>query len=408
MYLYKLCLRYGSFLLLLLGMCASFPLHAQVNEKAVKSDSLANVFIQDGKYEDAITMLNRTVSMLDENNPDSLYIQSFVKMGYCYDCLNNPMKAIEMTKLASFLRQSAGMPENLYQANMYDNIALGYHKVEMFTVAQEWIDKALQISARYPKALDIRARHLSHASIIAKSLDHLQQAVELQQQVIDLSRQSQGKYSEAHLESLSVLRTLYDAMADSAHYHETSQQIRNLRDDIAQGVLPEPTDLSTARLCRKHNTDALLCSRWILGNYVNTEGMKQAVEFLSAFYRHTPDVAIYIGKAENRWTKNLNSVYLMAYIAASCDYALRHPNDLRYSVFQYKYAMNRVLDYYEANKKITGTIPVFESYQRQRERSEEKFDQELSKNFRDYIEMMRSKKPFDFEVEAPTIMKFSY
>lgn len=381
---------------------------AAVNTTALKSDSLANVFINDGKYEDAIKMLNRTVSALDENHPDSLYIQSFVKMGYCYDRLENQMKAIEMTKMAIFLHQGAGMPENLYLANLYDNIALAYYKLEQYNTAEEWITRSLGITTRSAKAIDAQIRQYQHASMIKKALDKLPESIENQKTVVDLVEKKSGKYAESHIENLSILRTLYKAIGDSASYNATSSEIRQLRDEIAEGVLPQTTDLSTPKLCRQHNQDALLCCRWILGNYVNTPGMKSAVDFLTQFYRHTPDVAIYVGKAEESWIKKLNSVYFMAYIAASCDYALRHQDDLRYSVLQYKYAMNKVLDYYKENTKITGTIPTFDSYLRQREHTPEKFDKVLSKNFKTYCDQMKSKRPHEFDIEAPTIMTFSY
>lgn len=394
-------------LLIALSFCTRSM--AEVNvARAVKSDSLANVFIRDAKYDEALKMLNRAVSTLDENHPDSLYIQAFVKMGYCYDRLDNPMKSIEMTKLAIFLRESAGMPENVALANLYDNIALAYHKIDQNREARPWSQKAMAITRQFPKAADAQIRHRSHAVLIAKGLDLLPEAISEQRELIDIVAKAHGKYSELHIESLSTLRSLYSAQGDSTLYNQTSQLIRQLRDEIADGVLPAATDLSTPKLCRQHNQDALLCCRWILGNYVNTEGMKQAVDFLSQFYRHTPDVAIYIGKTENEWSKKLNSVYLMAYIAASCDYALRHPDDLRYSVLQYKYAINKVLDYYEENTKITGTIPTFDSYLRQREHTPEKFDKLLSKNFADFCDSMRSKRPHEFDVEAPTIMSFSY
>lgn len=381
---------------------------AAPNHTALKSDSLANVFIRDGKYEEAIKMLNRTVSAMDENNPDSLYIQSFAKMGYCYDRLENPMKAIEMTKLAILLRESAQMPENLSLANLYDNIALAYHKINQNEEALNWSRRTLAITERYPKATEAMIRHKSHAEIIHKALNNLPEAINYQKQVISLVAASKGKYSDAHLENLSVLRTLYSAQSDSALYKQTSDFIRQLKDEIETGVLPEAADLSTPKLCRQHNTDALLCCRWILGNYVTTQGMKDAVDYLTQFYKHTPDVAVYLGKAENVWAKKLNSVYLMAYIASSCDYALRNPDDLRYSVLQYKYAINKVLDYYESNKSITGTIPTFDSYLRQREHNKEKFDKLLSKNFSDFCNQMKSKKPYEFDVEAPTIMTFTY
>ncbi len=378
------------------------------NERAVKSDSLANVLIKDGKYEDALRMLNRAVSAMDENHPDSLYVQSFVKMGYCYDRLEQPMKSIEMTKMAIFLREEAQLPENVGLANLYDNIALAYHKIDQHREAQMWSQKAMTITEKYPRATEAQIRHRSHASMIAKALGQMTEAIEEQKQVITLVEQSRGKYSELHLEHLANLRQLYNALGDTALYGQTSRMIRQLKDEIAAGVRPEPTDLSTPRLCRQHNQDALLCCRWILSNYVTTQGMNEAVAYLTEFYKHTPDVAIYVGEAENEWAKKLNSVYLMAYIAASCDYALRNPDDLRHSLLQYKYAMNRVLDYYEENKKITGTIPTFDSYLRQRKHVPEKFDKLLSKNFASYCDQMKSKRPYEFDIQSPTIMSFSY
>lgn len=396
-------------LLLMLALgCMAYTAQAATNVKALRTDSLANVLIKDKKYEDAIKMLNRTVSALDENHPDSLYIQSFVKMGYCYDCLENPMKSIEMTKLAILLRESAGAPENIYLANLYDNIALAYHKIDQNQEARLWSQKTLQITDRFPSATEAQIRHLSHATLIYKALEETSQAIGYQERVVGVVEKSKGKYSDLHLEHLSTLRSLYSVVGDTASYNRAAQQIRQLKEEISTGVLPPKTELTNARQCRQHNQEALLCCRWILGNYVNTKGMKEAVDYLSQYYRHTPDAAVYVGKAESEWAKKLNSVYLMAYIAASCDYALRNPDDLRYSVLQYKYAINRVLDYYKENTRITGTIPTLDSYLRQREHTPEKFDKLLSANFAAFCDQMKTRRPHEFDVEAPTIMQFSY
>ena len=192
----------------------------------------------------------------------------------------------------------------------------------------------------------------------------------------------------------------------SRYHAKVSDEIRQLKKEIDEGVIPEPTDLSTPALCRRHNLEALLCSRWILGNYLSTEGMKQAADFITQFRRRTPDAAVYIGPAED-WVKR-NAGFYVAYIAASVEYALQHPDEQRFSIEQYKAAMYRLLDYYKENKNFAGEIKRFDTYLELREMKPEELEKRLEKNFEQFTEAMNSKKKGKFDVYDPVLLNFSY
>ena len=387
--------------------CAFLHGWAQDNEKRVaRFDSIASSLFAEGRYEDALTMLLNETKLLETTHDDKRYIEALIKMGLCYEQINLPFKAIEVNKRALALHKQENGSEDLFVVSRSNNIANLYLTMDDKKLAHEWSLETLRISDKIKPNDSERVKHLTTASKTAFALARHDEAIGYQKAIIDIMGRHLNKHHDDYLQELATLRAYYSAKGDTKLHEQISEEIRQLKKEIDEGVIPEKTDLSTPTLCRRHNLEALLCSRWILGNYLSTEGMKQAAQFITEYRKRTPDVAVYVGPAED-WVKRMPGFYV-AYIAASTEYALQHPDEARYSVEQYKAAMYRLLEYYKENKSFAGEIKRFDTFLDLQEKNPEELEKRLEKNFDRFVDAMNSKKKGKFDVSGPVLLDFSF
>ncbi len=390
--------------LLLLGL----QLQAQQDDdrKMARLDSIASALFVEGNYEEALNTLLRETNVLERTPDDKRYIEALVKIGLCYEKLDLPFKAIEVNKRALTLYGHIAT-EDAFVANRSNYIAGLYFAMDDKKLAEEWVNETLRISNKVKPSDSDRIKHLTTAAKTTFALGKYKEAINHQREIITITGRHLNKHHDNYLELLSTLRAYYSGAEDKEHHNQVSEEIRQLKKEIEDGVIPEPTDLSTPALCRRHNLEALLCSRWILNNYLSTKGMKEAADFIIQFRKHTPDAAVYLGPAELEWVKRYTGFYV-AYIAASIEYALQHPDEQRYSIEQYKAATYRLLDYYKQNKDFAGEIKRFDTYLQLKETNPAELEKRLEKAFKDFVEAMNSRKKGRITAEDPVLLNFSY
>ena len=390
--------------LLLIGL----QLQAQQDDdrKMVRLDSIASALFVEGNYEEALNTLLRETNVLERTPDDKRYIEALVKIGLCYEKLNLPFKAIEVNKRALTLYGHIAT-EDAFVANRNNYIAGLYLAMDDKKLAEQWVNETLRISNKVKPSDSDRIKHLTTAAKTTFALGKYKEAINHQREIITITGRHLNKHHDNYLELLSTLRAYYSGAEDKANRDKVSEEIRQLKKEIEDGVIPEPTDLSTPALCRRHNLEALLCSRWILNNYLSTKGMKEAADFIIQFRKRTPDAAVYLGPAELEWVKRYTGFYV-AYIAASIEYALQHPDEQRYSIEQYKAAIYRLLDYYKQNKDFAGEIKRFDTYLQLKEMNPAELEKRLEKAFKDFVEAMNSRKKGRITAEDPILLNFSY
>lgn len=390
--------------LLLIGL----QLQAQQDDdrKMVRLDSIASALFVEGNYEEALNTLLRETNVLERTPDDMRYIEALVKIGLCYEKLDLPFKAIEVNKRALTLYGHIAT-EDAFVANRNNYIAGLYLAMDDKKLAEQWVNETLRISNKVKPSDSDRIKHLTTAAKTTFALGKYKEAINHQREIITITGRHLNKHHDNYLELLSTLRAYYSGADDQANRDKVSEEIRQLKKEIEDGVIPEPTDLSTPALCRRHNLEALLCSRWILNNYLSTKDMKEAADFIIQFRKRTPDAAVYLGPAELEWVKRYTGFYV-AYIAASIEYALQHPDEQRYTIEQYKAATYRLLDYYKQNKDFAGEIKRFDTYLQLKETNPAELEKRLEKAFKDFVEAMNSRKKGRITAEDPVLLNFSY
>ena len=399
---------YRRLILTLTLLLFGLQLQAQQDDdrKMVRLDSIASALFVEGNYEEALNTLLRETNVLERTPDDKRYIEALVKIGLCYEKLNLPFKAIEVNKRALTLYGHIAT-EDAFVANRNNYIAGLYLAMDDKKLAEQWVNETLRISNKVKSSDSDRIKHLTTAAKTTFALGKYKEAINHQREIITITGRHLNKHHDNYLELLSTLRAYYSGAEDQANRDKVSEEIRQLKKEIEDGVIPEPTDLSTPALCRRHNLEALLCSRWILNNYLSTKGMKEAADFIIQFRKRTPDAAVYLGPAELEWVKRYTGFYV-AYIAASIEYALQHPDEQRYTVEQYKAAIYRLLDYYKQNKDFAGEIKRFDTYLQLKETNPAELEKRLEKAFKDFVEAMNSRKKGRITAEDPVLLNFSY
>lgn len=387
----------------LIVLCLSMKMQAQ-SPQVLRMDSIADVFIADQKYDQALTTLYRELEVLESAHPDSMYIAALIKISQCYEKQGIPMKAIEQTKRALDLYGESHPTDDIVKAQLYDCLSLYYHSMRNFPEAYRWSCRAVALFDQLPCRTDHRIDAFCHASTVAVSYSYFDEAIKWQAKAAELGKNTYGGHSDEYLALLGDLKRRYMAAKDNKHADELATLHLKLTREVRDGFLPPPADLSTPAKCRRHNRDALMCSRWLLKHRLTADSMSQAIRYVIQYCKQTPDVTFYFGPVEKKWTKHANRGYLVAYMAASAEYALTHQDDLRWSLEQYKYAIKRLIDYYEENKKQTGSVWTFENYINLRNKHPMLLEQRLEKDFEDYKTYMRNNKGGSIDVDNLKIL----
>lgn len=395
-------------LLLLTVFALNTPAGAQNMRQAQKQDSIADVFIANKKYDDAITVLYRVLEALESPKPDSLYIAALVKMGVCYDLQGIQMKAIESTKRALDFYNDKFPEEDLYKAGLYDRLAIYYHTMRNYREAYDWTLRAVKLYEQLSYPTDDRINSLQHTAMICNAYKLPHEGVRWQEKAADQAKQLYGDHSDQFLDQLGSLKRLCIAAGDKPRADKLGELHALIARENREGFLPEDADLSTPVLCRRHNRDALGCCRWFLKHYMFDPQIKEASSYIIRFCKKSPDVIFYFGPVEKKWRKHTVNGYLIAYMAASAEYALTHLDEPRYSLEQYKYAIKRLIEYYAENKKQTGSVNTFDHYIKLRDRGGKLLDQQLEKDFEEYKEYMKKHHDTEIDVEMLTIIGASY
>lgn len=383
-------------------------LAAAQRQKAQRIDSVADVLIADQKYDQAITTLYRVLEMLESPRPDSLYIAALVKMGVCYDRQGVQMKAIESTKRALDIYGTMFPDEDLYKAGLYDYLGIYYHTMRNFREAYDWSQCSVSLYEQLASTPSDRINAFAHAAMICNSYKLPHEGVRWQEKAAELAKSHYGGHSDQYLEQLGDLKRLCIANRDQKRADRLGELHAQLAKENREGYLPDDADLSTPALCRRHNRDALGCSRWLLKHYLFDPDMKRATSYVIRFCKQSPDVIFYFGPIEKKWRKHTVNGYLIAYMAASTEFALSHPDEPRYSVEQYKFAYKRLIEYYTQNKKQTGSVGQFDSYIKLRDRGGNQLDLQLEKDFEAYKDYMKSHHGTDIEVDPLTMIGAEY
>ncbi|MBR5687904.1 MAG: hypothetical protein IKX36_08090 [Prevotella sp.] len=328
-----------------------------------KLDSMALVMYSEKQYENALQLKLRQTEILKrmKGEGDADYIKCLGFLPKIYYRNNQIDKAIETTrKTVELWGQHVSDHDNLY-AIFLDNLSLyqadaGKNK--------EALQNGLKSLSVYEKLLvndDDMATILMHCAEYSWANGKMNDAVKYELRALDIIKDLQGELSDKYIDELEYLKRYYQDAGDTDNANKLDGRITELKKKAENKFNLE--DLATAEGCRYHNHEALACAQYLLDNPLDDPQIQQITSYILTWSVGSPDVNIVI---ESPITDVLNAEgesqhYLTAYIAACIDYCLTHKvKELDEN--GKKKVLWQLVNYYAANRHITGQVPALEQY----------------------------------------------
>ena len=332
-------------------------------ERIAELDSIGIMQFNNQQYDEALTTFQQELSLIQQEygENDSLYVDDLAVISRCYFRQKAYKKALETGLKAAEIYGNHYSKDNVYYANLLDNVSLYYSSVDDLANAEKCSDEAVKIYYKYFTNDRHMGGTLAHAAEIKYSLDKFAEAVALQEHALTLIENDEGVHSDHYLNELKYMKMYYDEVDNTAKVEEMEALEAQLKDEMEHGFVPPLVEFKTAEKCREHNEDAYYCSLYYLNHYLNADKMGQAAQYIQTWSLASPDVDMIFGEAEVKWVnEKKNVVYMIAYMAACTTFALTHdPVD---PLEQYKSAIIDMVNYYSANKELTGEVEAFEEY----------------------------------------------
>lgn len=326
-------------------------------------DSIGIMQFNNQQYDEALTTFQQELSLIKQEygENDSLYVDDLAVISRCYFRQKAYKKALETGLKAAEIYGNHYSKDNVYYANLLDNVSLYYSSVDDLANAEKYSDEAVKIYYKYFTNDRHMGGTLAHAAEIKYSLDKFAEAVALQEHALTLIENDEGTHSDHYLNELKYMKMYYDEVGNAAKVEEMEALEAQLKDEMEHGFVPPLVEFKTAEKCREHNEDAYYCSLYYLNHYLNADKMVQAAQYIQSWSLASPDVDMIFGEAEVKWINEpKNAVYMIAYMAACTKFALTHePVD---PLEQYMSAIIDMVNYYSANKELTGEVEAFEEY----------------------------------------------
>lgn len=200
---------------------------------------------------------------------------------------------------------------------------------------------------------------------------------------------------EAHdqhiMHELGWLKTYYELGGYERQMQETQQRIEQLEDELEHGFVADVPELNTAELCDQYRREAFYAAKYMLNHYLSAEYMAKAASIVMDFTKNTDEVSVIFGEPEMRWMDGQKSkCYVAIYLAACMQYAMTTedvvPGD------QYQSAIIDLVNYYHANKELTGEVEAFEEYMALYAKGADKLFERLERDYKSFAKQERKGK----------------
>lgn len=351
----------------------AFGIHAQNNISVTPEmlseayceqlDSMTRVMFGEKQYENALQLKLRQTEILKqmkgENDPE--YIKSLGFLPRIYSRVNQIDKAIETTgKTVELWGKYVSDKDDMY-AIFLDNLSLYQASAGKNKEALQNGLKALGVYERLLVNDGDMAAILMHCAEYSWAEGKMDDAVKYELRALDILKDINGELSDKYLDELEYLLQYYKDGGDSDNANKLSDRISELRKKAENRFNLE--DLATAEGCRYHNHEALACAQYLLDNPLDDPQIPQISKYIITWSINSPDINIVIESPVTDVVKEEGETqgYLVAYMAACVDYCLTNKvKELDDN--GKKKVMWQLVNYYVANRHITGQVPVLEQY----------------------------------------------
>ncbi|MBM6992394.1 MAG: tetratricopeptide repeat protein [Prevotella sp.] len=348
-------------------------------------DSTANRLFMEKNYEKSLAIrkiqLNRLKSEVGDSSYD--YIMRLIQVGKCYYRMMQPEKAEEAAQQVVDLYGQYKSTSDEEYAFALDNLALYQGSLKKSAEGLKNAEKALEIYQNFYKHNHDIAIMYAHVAELAHDNGDNAKAIRQELMSLNVFKNLYGEHSEDYISEARYLQKYYEANGDKEKAKALADRLETLEKETKEGVvdLPKPMEFTSDAVAHEHNNDARRCAEYYLTHYINANKMNDAAAYIMAWSQATSDSHVVIGENEGKLINNSKTLcYGVAYIAGCSLYALKTGMaDFTFDTFQS--AMVDMLNFYNANKKITGEVKYLEQYVKAYGKGADNLVALLKKNF---------------------------
>lgn len=373
-------------LLIAIGILSVSNISAQTTlQEAERLDSLVAKLIQQERYSDAIELQKQRLDILSQINgeADTIYIDGLVFLGKYYARNRQLVDAIDILRKATDLYEKCINPSDATMALYLDNLAFYLNANHQPEEAEPICRKALGIYEKKGAQDTHLGAILMHLAEICYDNKQFQEALLYELRSLNIIKKINGEHSDLYIGELSYLIRYYEAVGDNEKIDRLKERIEILTKEKQNGYvdLPRPVQFKTPEICHQHNDDALICCTYYLTHRLSAPNMNEAAQYIMNWSVTSDDVMIEMGKTISQlFTKQEYLSYMVAYTAASAWYCLTY--DMKQLDEEgYLKVMNALLNFYQQNKDLSGSVDVLENYLKIKK--QEKRDSQILKEYRE-------------------------
>ena len=368
-------------------LISALPLKAQQTEKdEIKTlDSVAIKQFVDEEFdksaETRLKYLDRVKSLHGEG--DTLYIDGLIQLGECYFRTKRTHKAVETAqKVVDLYGQNISKNDKKY-AWYLDNLSLYLASAGKHQEAYNNSKQALQIYEGLYTHDNGLASILVHAAENAYLTGDQTNAIKYEIRALTILKDLYGEHSEQYLDEAPYLSKYYEAAKEQDKADKWTEQIEKLTNEATKGIgdLPEPMEFKTVEECRQHAKDVLRCCDFFLSHRIRAKDINRAYKYIVKWSQVTDMVYVMVGKNEVKLiSKDKSKAYFASYLAGCCQYAINN-KQANFTLDMFMHAMIVTINYYVANKDLTGEVPYLEKYVKLYKKEPDKMVELLKKNY---------------------------
>ncbi|SFG23070.1 lipopolysaccharide assembly protein LapB [Prevotella sp. KH2C16] len=353
--------------------------------KAAKLDSIANKLFDEENYGKSLEIRQKHLAALKEEvgEGDSTYIASLIQLGKCYYRTKQLDQALKTAQqVVDLYGKHINTTDKTY-AFALDNLALYQSAAEKYPEGLANAQKALAVYQNFHENDRDMAVIQLHVAELAHFSGDNNKAIHHELLALNILKNLYGEHSNQYIEEAEYLCKYYEENGDKAKAKELAERLETLKKETEDGELdlPQPVEFTSAAVAHAHNRDAARCIEYLLNHYITDPKINDAASYIMNWSQATGDSHVVIGENEAKLMNNEKSMaYFVAYIAGCSKYALA-TGKADFSLDTFKDAMVDVLNYYQANKQYTGEVKYLEQYIKAHDKSREKLDALLEKNF---------------------------
>lgn len=346
------------------------------------------------KYVSAIDSAQKVIDLIETSGYDSVEpeVRPFLHILQARSHYRNEQwqMAVDACKKAiEVYGKNVSADDETYH-NYMDNLSLYLLFVDKPDEALEWNMKSGSYFEKNNLKNENYAGVMMHRADIYCSKKEYDKALASQMIAVDVNKDVNGIHSESFINEMSFLKDIYEYMGDSVNVKKLNNTIERLKEETAYGYVPENQEVQNAEQAHNSLEDALMCSRFLLNHYMNSEKWAEASKYIVNWLTVSPDVNLFVSEAEAEWLNDKNgAAYLSAYMAGWIEYAIQE-NEKEQSYDAYSSAIVDMLNFYTSNKHLTGDVEAFEKYIQAYNKDEDKFFEMLKSNYEKYLKTVDS------------------